>query len=87
MSGVSFTEVRLNTTIKILFKSGMARDKMILITLARVLILGVYLCFRGTYKSLLGKAFCPGVGKIILSLWGLQLPYVVYFLPFSALTN
>ena len=65
----------------------MACDEIILKTLGRVLILVVHLCLRVTYKSMLGKVVCPGVRDIMLSLRGLQLAYVVYFLPFSAHTN
>ena len=52
-----------------------------------VFILVVHLCLRETYKSMLGKFFCLGVRDIMLSLCGLQLACVVYFLPISAHTN
>ena len=59
VSGVSFTEVRLSYSYHHLFESGMARDEMILKTVARVLILVVHLCLGGTYKSKLGNVFLP----------------------------
>ena len=64
----------------------MARDEMIVKTLARVLkflILVVYLCLRGTMeeftRACLETFFWQGERDIMLSLCGLRVVYVVDF--------
>ena len=57
VSGVSFAEVRVSYSYQRLFERGMARDKMILKTVARVLVLVVHLCLRGSYESTFGNVY------------------------------
>ena len=61
----------------------MAHDEMILKTLARILIFSsAPLPQRnhgGTYRACLETFLCPGVRDNMLSLYGLQSAYVVYF--------
>ena len=61
----------------------MARNEMILKTLAQILMLVAHLCLRGSMEehttACLETFFCPDVRDVMLSLCGLQSVDVVYF--------
>ena len=72
-----------NTTIYSKVPCSMARDEIILKTLAHILILVLHLYLRGSTeeptRACLKKFFCPQGRDIMLSLWSLQSPNIVYF--------